>query len=104
MKNITQPEWEKLLSTDTNATIIDVRTPGEWSEGIIENALLLNIMEQQTFITTVKKLDPAKNYYVYCRSGARSAQACQFMQSIGIATTYNLAGGIMNWSGTTITP
>ncbi len=104
MKNITPQEWEALLTTDANATVIDVRTPGEWAEGILENAMLLNIMEQQAFIDTVKSLDNSKNYYIYCRSGARSAQACQFMQSIGFKTTYNLSGGIMSWNGITVTP
>ncbi|MEM9649010.1 MAG: rhodanese-like domain-containing protein, partial [Bacteroidota bacterium] len=47
----------------------------------------------------IGKLDKSKNYYVYCRSGNRSAQACALMNSIGIETTYNLEGGFMNWEG-----
>jgi rhodanese-related sulfurtransferase len=44
-------------------------------------------------------LDPSKNYYVYCRSGARSAQACQLMNQMGISSAYNLLGGYMEWEG-----
>jgi len=41
---------------------------------------------------------------IYCRSGARSAQACAFMASKGYGNMHNLAGGIMAWarSGNTL--
>ncbi|MFC2148231.1 rhodanese-like domain-containing protein, partial [Bacteroidota bacterium] len=45
------------------------------------------------------KLDKSKNYYVYCRSGQRSRQACAIMNSIGIPNAYNLMGGILEWKG-----
>jgi rhodanese-related sulfurtransferase len=32
-----------------------------------------------------------------CRSGARSAQACQFLQQQGYSNVYNLRGGMMRW-------
>jgi rhodanese-related sulfurtransferase len=35
---------------------------------------------------------------IYCRSGARSAQACAFMASKGYGNMHNLAGGIMAWA------
>jgi len=37
--------------------------------------------------------------FVYCRSGARSAQACQIFKQQGIADCYNLLGGILEWEG-----
>ena len=46
-------------------------------------------------------LDPSKVYFVYCRSGARSARACQIMGQMGFATTFNLLGGILEWEGPT---
>ncbi|MGB2761319.1 MAG: rhodanese-like domain-containing protein, partial [Maribacter stanieri] len=42
-----------------------------------------------------------KNYYVYCRSGNRSGQACAIMKNLGFDTAYNLQGGFMNWEGET---
>jgi len=47
----------------------------------------------------IKKI---KNYYVYCRSGGRSGQACMIMGSLGFENTYNLLGGMMEWEGETI--
>jgi rhodanese-related sulfurtransferase len=104
MKNITQTEWNELISSDDNNVILDVRTPSEWSEGIIENAVLINIMEPQSFMESIEELDKSKNYYIYCRSGGRSGQACQVMDSIGFGITYNLMGGMMEWNGETCLP
>jgi rhodanese-related sulfurtransferase len=47
----------------------------------------------------IQSMDASKHYYVYCRSGARSAQACQLMGQMGMDTTYNLLGGFMEWDG-----
>jgi rhodanese-related sulfurtransferase len=39
-----------------------------------------------------------KPVVIYCRSGARSAQACAFMASKGYDNMHNLSGGIMAWA------
>jgi len=104
MKNITQTEWEALIVNDDTAIIIDCRTPDEWTEGIIENAVLMNIQDPQSFMDAVYKLDKETNYYLYCRSGVRSEQACQVLESVGINNTNNLLGGIFAWEGKTVSP
>jgi len=103
MKNLTQAEWSSSIA-ENNTVILDVRTPNEWAEGIIKNAILINILEPQSFMGEIEKLDKSKNYYVYCRSGARSRQACQVMNSIGINEANNLSGGILEWTGKTVPP
>ncbi|WP_299213674.1 rhodanese-like domain-containing protein [uncultured Aquimarina sp.] len=98
-EDITQDQWEDLISKDNNAIILDVRTEEEVEDGFIPNMLNLDIRMGQGFLDEVEKLDKSKNYYVYCRSGARSAQACALMNQMGFKTTYNLIGGFMNWDG-----
>lgn len=104
MKNITQIEWRELLTNDDNAFIIDCRTPNEWREGVFENSILMNINDPQSFMDKVNKLDKEKNYYVYCRSGNRSVMACQVLESIGVKSTYNLLGGVIEWDDKTVNP
>ena len=87
------------MSKDDNAFILDVRTPEELEEGYIPTATNIDIYLGQEFMDELEKLDKSKNYYVYCRSGNRSGQACAIMNSIGIENTYNLEGGFMNWEG-----
>ncbi len=99
MRNINQEEWRDLISEDDNAVIIDCRTPMEWNSGVIENSILANIGNPHSFMSEVNKLDKEKNYYVYCRSGVRSTQACQVLENIGVKITFNLLGGIVSWNG-----
>ncbi|MFD0798107.1 rhodanese-like domain-containing protein [Maribacter chungangensis] len=99
MADLSQDEWAAKLREDNNAVILDVRTEEELEEGRIPNAKNIDIYLGQGFIDELEKLDKTKNYYVYCRSGNRSGQACAVMNSIGFENAYNLAGGFMNWEG-----
>jgi rhodanese-related sulfurtransferase len=99
MADLSQEEWVLKISEDENAFILDVRAEEELEEGYIPNAKNIDIYLGQGFIDELEKLDKTKNYYVYCRSGNRSGQACAIMNSIGFENAYNLAGGFMNWEG-----
>lgn len=97
--NLSQQEWAEKLAADDNAVILDVRTPEECAEGIIPNAINIDIYRGQGFVYAVQELDPSKNFYVYCKAGGRSQQACSIMNELGFENTYNLMGGFMNWEG-----
>lgn len=99
MKELSQEEWRDKVSKDENAVILDVRTELEVEEGYIPDARNIDIYKGQGFVDEIKKLDKSKNYYVYCRSGARSAQACTLMDQLGFNKTYNLIGGFSRWEG-----
>lgn len=99
MADLSQEEWAEQLSNDNNAFILDVRTEQEIEEGYIPNATNIDIYKGQEFLDELEKLDKSKNYYVYCRSGNRSGQACALMNNMGFENTYNLEGGFMNWDG-----
>lgn len=99
MADLTQDEWSEQLQNDDNAFILDVRTPEEVEEGYIPGAMNIDIYLGQEFMDGIEKLDKSKNYYVYCRSGNRSAQACALMNSIGIENAFNLEGGFNEWEG-----
>ena len=97
--DLTQEEWASELKNDPNAVVLDVRTDGEVMQGIIPNAINIDIYKGQGFIYRLEELDKTKNYYVYCRSGSRSRQACSIMNRLGFKNAYNLVGGILDWEG-----
>lgn len=97
--NLRQEDWVAQYEADTNAVILDVRTEDEWNDGFIPNAINIDIYKGQGFIYAVEELDKSKNYYVYCKAGGRSQQACDIMNQLGFEHTYNLVGGILQWSG-----
>ncbi len=99
MKNLTQEQWKDALEKDDNSQILDVRTEEEFVAGFIPGAINIDIYKGQGFLDEVNDLDKSKNYYIYCRSGARSGQACALMQQQGFEDTNNLMGGILEWDG-----
>jgi len=96
--DLDQIKWAS-ESVETNNIILDVRTPEEFSEGYIANATNLNIYDANTFMSKIQSYNKDNCYYLYCKSGARSAQACQIMSQLGFNNVYNLLGGITNWKG-----
>lgn len=99
MEDLTQEEWAEQLASDENAVILDVRTEEEIAGGVIPNAIHIDIYKGQEFIDEVEELDKSKHYYVYCRSGNRSGQACRIMEELGFENAFNLEGGILEWDG-----
>jgi len=104
MSDLSQQDWVSNLNSDSKSIILDVRTDAEVEEGMIPEAKHLDIHQGQDFISALEKLDKTNSYYVYCRSGARSGQACSIMQQMGFEKAYNLLGGFNDWKGETIIP
>lgn len=97
--DLSQNEWWTKAQEDKNSIILDVRTAEECEEGIIPNAINIDIYKGQGFIYQIEELDKSKNYYIYCKAGGRSGQACNIMNQLGFETTYNLAEGFVQWEG-----
>lgn len=91
-ENLAPAEFLSRLENTPDAVLLDVRTPAEFREGSLPNAINLDFFSP-TFQSEIKKLDPQKTYFVFCRSGSRSAQACSLMNKSGFNKLYNLAGG-----------
>jgi len=99
MKELSQEEWQKKSQDDKDAVLLDVRTEEEVEEGYIPKSKNIDIYKGQGFINEVESLDKSKHYYIYCRSGKRSSQACTLLDQMGFAETYNLLGGFSEWEG-----
>ena len=79
--------------------LIDVRTPAEFKQGYIENAILIDY-KAENFKTKVQELDKDKPVYLYCRSGRRSAFASTILKDLGFKEVVDLEGGYLAWSKT----
>jgi rhodanese-related sulfurtransferase len=87
---------------ETGVITLDVRTPGEFNEGHIEGALLVDF-QSGNFENEIASLDKSKTYAVYCRSGSRSGQAVKVMSEAGFTNIYNLNGGVIDWANAGMT-
>jgi rhodanese-related sulfurtransferase len=79
-----------------NHTIIDVRTPGEFSEGHIEGAININFFDKN-FLEEMAKFNTNEPVFIYCKSGNRSSSAIKKMSDLGFVQVNELQGGILNW-------
>ena len=75
--------------------LIDVREADEYASGHLPGAINLPLSD---FLERYGELDKDKSYHIICRSGARSAQACAFLEEEGYDVT-NVAGGTIAWLG-----
>ena len=82
---------------ESGVVTLDVRTPGEFAEGYIEGARLIDF-QSGNFDNEIAALDKNATYAVYCRSGNRSGQAVKVMHDAGIHNVYNLNGGVIDWA------
>ena len=73
--------------------ILDVRTPDEYAEGAIPNAINMDFLNTN-FVNELKSLDKSKEVYVYCAAGGRSAKAARIMEDMGFERILELKGGL----------
>ncbi|GAB1232187.1 hypothetical protein UT4_06530 [Ferrigenium sp. UT4] len=74
--------------------VIDVRQMEEIAQGTVPKAEALPL---HTLPMKVNELDKGEKLVMVCRSGARSAQACMFLQQQGFNNVFNLRGGMIAW-------
>lgn len=94
-KSLGGREFKDEYTKSKQPVLIDVRTATEFSAGSLKNARNIDIMSPD-FQKQVSALDKDKDYFVFCRSGNRSGQACSIMAAKGF-NVFNLNGGVGNW-------
>ncbi len=96
IKKLDPQNFEKQLKESKDPILVDVRTPGEYAQGHLANAVLIDIYSDD-FKTRVGKLDKSKPVFVYCKAGSRSGSAVGVFTEMGFKEIYDLSGGITAW-------
>jgi len=86
-KGITEVSQNKF----NTGVIVDVRTPEEYANGHLENAVNVNWYDTD-FTEQFVAIPKNKTIYVYCKKGGRSAKAQEKLSSLGY-DVINLEGG-----------
>lgn len=96
------PDEAKRLVDEEGYVYLDVRTPAEFVQGHPQGAVLIpaflpvhgSLAPNPQFVATVRKHFPQETKFVVgCRSGGRSAKACEWLHLEGYHTAINVAGG-----------
>lgn len=97
IKTVEVPAFAKEIKTNKKPQILDVRTPSEFAEGHIDNAVNVD-WQGEDFVKNAEKFNKNKPIYVYCRSGKRSLKASEKLEELGFKNIYNLDGGYLKWN------
>ena len=91
--NVEADDIENLLKN--KEFLLDVREEYEYQDGHIKGAINLPLRE---ILEKKDTLPKDKDIYVYCRSGHRSADAVNFLKSLGFKKVHNVEGGFIDIS------
>jgi adenylyltransferase/sulfurtransferase len=94
IKTITPSELAALLKqSGEKIFLLDVREPYEYAICHLD-AKLIPLKE---LTERYRELNPSCPIVVYCKMGARSQGAVEFLQQRGFTSVKNLEGGILRW-------
>ena len=83
------------IASGEDVLLVDIRTPAEVAQGAIPEAIRLPM---HLIPIRINELPKDRDVVLYCRSGARSYQACAYMMQQGYDRVLNLRGGIIAWA------
>ena len=89
-------KFEQRIQATPEAVILDVRTPKEFAEGHLPNAINIDYRGGDLKLS-LDSLDKDKVYLLYCKSGGRSAASVKMLDSAGFKHVVDLKGGITKW-------
>ena len=96
-EQISMEEAKVIIEEEKGYIILDVRTPDEFTEKHIPNAI--NIPNESIGTEEIAELpDKEQKILVYCRSGNRSKQASEKLAKLGYTNVVEI-GGINDWTG-----
>ncbi|MFY7930498.1 MAG: rhodanese-like domain-containing protein [Oligoflexus sp.] len=98
-KTITPGKVFDLYRESGAVQLIDVREADEFADcapSIGVNVPLSRLLQEAD--TLLKDMDRKAPTYLFCRSGRRSASACEKLADLGFDNLYNVEGGILAWT------
>jgi rhodanese-related sulfurtransferase len=96
MQNITVEELKSRMDKGEVLHLFDCREPHEYAEFNI-GAMLIPLGNIQSMQLGAIEDLKEEEVIIHCRSGARSGQACLFLDALGFKNTKNVVGGVLDW-------
>jgi len=95
VKEIEASDLQTRIQAGEDVVLLDIRSDAEVAQGILPGSehLAMHLIPLK-----LQDLPRDKDIVLYCRSGARSYHACNFLQQQGVDNVLNLRGGIIAWA------
>ncbi|MEJ2003401.1 MAG: rhodanese-like domain-containing protein [Cyclobacteriaceae bacterium] len=95
MKEVNVTELKDMMDRGDDFQLIDVREPHEYDICNLDGKLI----PMGQIPSSTDQIERDKPVIIYCRSGARSGQICEYLEkNFGYGNVYNLKGGVLAWS------
>lgn len=94
IKEVDAQGLKKMMDDGESIKLIDVRSEAEFKQGIIEGGIFMPL---HTLPMNISELPKDETIVFYCRTGARSGQACNYLKQETGIDAFNLSGGIIRW-------
>ena len=95
VKEIEATELQRRIAAGDDVMVLDIRSDAEWAQGVLPGA---EHWAMHLIPLRMQDLPKDKDVVLYCRSGARSHHACQFLAQQSVDNAINLRGGIISWA------
>lgn len=96
-QSVTVQEFANIIADTTTVMLVDVRTAEEYGSGHIENALNIDVKQEDFEKNAINALPKDKTIAVYCRSGRRSKKAAEILSQNGY-NVIELDSGYTGWT------
>lgn len=94
-KEVDSATLKEMIDTEgDNLLLYDIRTPAEYQQGMIRGGKLTPL---DAVPSMMNEIPTDKTIVFYCRSGVRSAHACEYVNEQLDLDAINLVGGIIAW-------
>ena len=94
--NLKGVDSAKFLYENPKVVVLDIRTPAEFNQGHIPNALNIDY-KADNFEMELGKLDRNTTYLMHCRSGRRSSNSFDTFKKLGFKNIVHIDDGILGW-------
>ena len=98
LQDVSNEEFQQLMTSLEGALLLDVRTPEEWNEGHLDGAAHTDYWgDEKAFEEAMNSIPRDRPVLVYCAGGGRSGLTAKELIAAGHQEVYNLEDGISGW-------
>jgi rhodanese-related sulfurtransferase len=94
VKEIEAAELQSRVVNNEDIMLLDIRGDAEVAQGVLPKA---EHLPMHMIPLRMHDFPQGRDIVLYCRSGARSHHACNYLMQQGIDNVINLRGGIISW-------
>ncbi len=96
LRDISPEIAHQVLQSGAPVTILDIRTPWEFSAGHIEGATNIDFYEK-SFADRIMALEPGRTYLIYCQTGVRSRALMNALAQTSFRDVMHIPAGFSGW-------